>query len=78
MASTEGRDDGYAHPSELVTFGQIRATLGVSKARGYQITRDRDFPAPWYTSDDGTVRLWRRADVEGWLDANRKGWRDER
>ncbi|OHV46652.1 hypothetical protein BBK14_02045 [Parafrankia soli] len=77
MASTQGREDGYAHPSELVTFGQIRATLGVGKARGYQVTRDRDFPEPWFVSEDGTVRLWLRADVEAWLDGHRPGWRGD-
>jgi predicted DNA-binding transcriptional regulator AlpA len=75
VASGEGVARTPAYPEDLVTFGQIRATLGVGRARGYQITRDRDFPAPWFVSEDGTVRLWLRADVERWLDRNRPDWR---
>ncbi|MEX5632156.1 hypothetical protein [Parafrankia sp. FMc2] len=77
MASTEEHGADCARPRDLVTFGDIRAWLGVGRTRGYTITRDRDFPAPWFTSTDGTVRLWLRTDVEAWLDANRQGWRDE-
>ncbi|MCK9928098.1 hypothetical protein MXD62_13100 [Frankia sp. Mgl5] len=58
-------------------IAEIRAWLGVTTARAYVISRFRDFPAPWYASTDGRVRLWLRADVERWLDTNRPGWRDE-
>ncbi|WP_128423040.1 hypothetical protein [Frankia sp. EI5c] len=66
-----------ATPDELVGIADIRAWLGVATARAYVVSRFRDFPAPWYASEDGRVRLWRRTDVEAWLDANRPGWRDE-
>jgi predicted DNA-binding transcriptional regulator AlpA len=77
MASTGEHSDDCARPGDLVTFGEIRTWLGVGRTRGYTITRDRDFPAPWFTSEDSTVRLWRRADVEAWLDRNRPGWRGD-
>ncbi|WP_235013985.1 hypothetical protein [Parafrankia sp. Ea1.12] len=57
-------------------MGDIRATLGVSRNRAYAITTHFRFPAPWFISRDGTVRLWLRSEVEAWLDANRKGWRE--
>lgn len=76
MTSAYEHTDDCAKPGELVIFGEIRAALGVGRTRGYTITRDRAFPAPWYESADGTVRLWRRGAVEEWLDANRPGWRD--
>lgn len=71
-----GADRGpAAYADELVTFGEVRAALGVAKSRAWTITRDRDFPAPWFVSADGQIRLWRRAEVETWFDANRPGWR---
>ncbi|ONH33712.1 hypothetical protein BL253_01125 [Pseudofrankia asymbiotica] len=59
----------------MVTFGEIRAALGVAKSRAWTITRDRDFPAPWFVSADGQIRLWLRSDVEAWLDQHRPDWR---
>lgn len=70
-------DDGRAAPSELVTIAEIRAWLGVEKTRAYNVSRYRDFPAPWWTSPDGRVRVWRVRDVAPWLDRHRPGWRDE-
>jgi hypothetical protein len=69
-------EDAPVRPEDLVTFGEVRAALGVTKQRAAVITRDHRFPPPWYVSADGTVRLWRRADVEAWLDVNRPGWRE--
>jgi hypothetical protein len=63
-------------PSELITVGDIRAALGVSRNRAYAITTHFRFPAPWFVSRDGTVRLWLREEVETWLDANRPSWRE--
>ncbi|MEX5631208.1 hypothetical protein [Parafrankia sp. FMc2] len=78
MRSVEGTDRPRpATPDELVGIAEIRATLGVATARAYVISRFRDFPAPWYASEDGRVRLWLRADVQLWLDRHRPGWRDE-
>ncbi|KLL10814.1 helix-turn-helix transcriptional regulator [Protofrankia coriariae] len=65
-----------ATPDELIGIAEIRAILGVGKARAYTITRDRSFPPPWYEGLDGQTRLWLRADVESWLDRHRPGWRD--
>jgi predicted DNA-binding transcriptional regulator AlpA len=76
MRPVVSHDDRCAYPEDLCTFGQIRAWLGVSRARAYQVTAQRRFPEPWFTGDDGHVRLWRRADVEHWLDENRPGWRE--
>lgn len=66
-----------ATPDELIGVAELRAILGVGKARAYTITRDRAFPAPWYEGPDGQTRLWLRPDVEAWLDRHRPGWRDE-
>jgi len=74
----QGADDGRAAPGELITIAEIRLWLGVAKTRAYHFSRYRDFPAPWWTSVDGRVRVWRRRDVEPWLDRNRPGWRAER
>lgn len=70
-----GTDDGRAAPADLIAFAELREMLGVAKARAYVITRDRDFPAPWYVDPDHRIRLWRRADVEEWMDQHRPGWR---
>ncbi len=75
MGSDDARER-LAAPSDLITFGDIRAVLGVAKSRAWTITRDRDFPAPWFTSADGSQRLWLRSDVEVWLDQHRPGWRE--
>jgi predicted DNA-binding transcriptional regulator AlpA len=71
--STEPRP---ATPDELIGIAELRAVLGVGKARAYTITRDRSFPAPWYEGQDGQTRLWLRVDVETWLNTHRPGWRD--
>ncbi|ORT48416.1 hypothetical protein KBI5_15795 [Frankia sp. KB5] len=64
-----------ARPEDLVTFGDIREALGVTRQRASVIVGERRFPAPWFVSRDGTTRLWLRAEVETWLDANRPDWR---
>lgn len=77
MTSSDPRPEVPAVPSELITFGEVRTWLAVSENRAQVITADRRlaFPDPWYVSENGRVRLWRRSDVEAWLDANRPGWR---
>lgn len=72
MSSTDGPPPA---PGELLDISDIREMLAVSKTRAYVISRDRNFPDPWI--DHPRVRLWRRADVEAWLDRHRPGWRDE-
>jgi predicted DNA-binding transcriptional regulator AlpA len=61
-------------PSDLITAGDIRAALGVSRNRAYAITTHYRFPTPWYVSRDGTVRLWIKAEVGAYFDANRPDW----
>jgi predicted DNA-binding transcriptional regulator AlpA len=54
----------------LVGTAEIRIRLGgVSAQRVYAITRKPGFPAPIATLIMG--RVWRRADVEEWIAANR-------
>lgn len=77
MASDDAPGPEWARAVDLVTFGQVRAWLGVARARGNVITNDYRFPRPWFVSEDGKTRLWRRAEVEAWLDENRAGWRGQ-
>lgn len=59
----------------LVGTGEVRAMLGVSKQRAYQITRSKSFPDPVANLIQGPV--WRRADVEGWIREHRPRQRDD-
>ncbi len=72
MSSTDGPPP---EPGELLDIADIREILAVSKTRAYVISRDRNFPDPWI--DHPRVRLWRRRDVEAWLDTHRPDWRGE-
>jgi prophage regulatory protein len=54
---------------ELVGTGEVRAMLGVSKQRAYQITRQKGFPDPVQRLIQGPV--WLRSDVEAWIRQNR-------
>lgn len=78
MASDGSPGPQWARAEDLVSFGDVRAALGLSRQRANVIVSRRDFPAPWLTTSDGQTRLWRRAEVEAWLDANRPGWRGEK
>ncbi len=60
-------------PYDLVGVAEIAGALGVGRARADVISRYRGFPEPVVTRD--RIRLWRRRDVEAWLDTNRPGWR---
>ncbi|WP_322753302.1 hypothetical protein [Frankia sp. Cas3] len=75
MASTNEPEKRPATPDDLIGFGELRELLGVARSRAHTITRDRDFPAPWYTGEK--ERLWLRVDVEAWLDTHRPGWRGD-
>jgi predicted DNA-binding transcriptional regulator AlpA len=68
--------DVPALPGDLMTFTEIRERLGVGKSRAHSISTHFAFPRPWFVDRDGRIRLWRRAEVDAWFDANRPGWRD--
>jgi hypothetical protein len=74
---TSGDEPGpeWARAADLVTFGQLRELLGVGRTRAQTIVGEHRFPRPWFISEDGKTRLWRRQDIEPWLDVNRPGWR---
>lgn len=50
---------------------EIGRRLGVGRNRVYQITRDRDFPAPYQTLVMGSI--WTEEDVEAWIREHRPG-----
>lgn len=67
-------------------MGVVREWLGVRASRAHTISRDRSFPEPWYVGEK--ERLWLRAEVVAWFEANRAaraaeldatepGWRGE-
>ncbi|CAI7977960.1 hypothetical protein FRAHR75_400001 [Frankia sp. Hr75.2] len=68
---------------DAVDIDQLRDLLGRTTRRGERVARSyaqvvagrKGFPDP--IVDRRNVRLWLRSEVEAWLDANRKGWRDE-
>ncbi|CAJ60884.1 MULTISPECIES: hypothetical protein [Frankia] len=69
---------------DLVGIAQLQAMLGrvrgepVSRTRAQVIAGMKGFPDPLIShpsAEDPQMRLWLRADVEGWLDTNRPGWR---
>jgi hypothetical protein len=59
---------------DLVDVSDIGRMLGVGRSRADTISRYRGFPEPAVVKP--RVRLWHRADVVRWMDANRPGWRD--
>jgi predicted DNA-binding transcriptional regulator AlpA len=51
---------------------EIRQRLGgISRQRVYQLTQRSDWPAPYEELVQGKV--WRREDVEAWIDKHRPG-----
>lgn len=54
---------------------EIGKRLGVGRNRVYQITRDRDFPAPYQTLTMGSI--WAVDDVEAWIREHRPGLIEE-
>jgi hypothetical protein len=59
---------------DLVDISDIGHMLGVGRSRADTISRYRGFPEPAVAKP--RVRLWHRADVVRWLDANRPDWRN--
>lgn len=57
------------HKTWLMGAAEIGQRLGVGRNRVYQITRDRDFPAPYQTLIMGSV--WDAAEVEAWVRSHR-------
>jgi len=56
--------------SHLMGAGEIRQRLGgISRQRVYQLTQRSDCPAPYDELIHGKV--WRRADVEAWIQRHR-------
>ncbi|WP_131769208.1 hypothetical protein [Candidatus Protofrankia californiensis] len=86
MPADDGEDEGRVPRAELrdlVDIDQLRDLLGRTSRRGERVARSyavsvansKGFPDPLI--DHPRIRLWRRADVESWLDRNRPGWRGE-
>jgi prophage regulatory protein len=48
---------------------EIQKRLGVGRNRVYQITQNRNFPAPYQTLSMGSI--WTVEDVEQWIRAHR-------
>lgn len=80
MSSDGGFDD-------LVDIADLRVILGKGSQRGetvapsyaHTVSRDQTFPRPVVVhpkTGRPRVRLWRRVDVEAWMDQHRAGWRD--
>jgi prophage regulatory protein len=54
----------------LLGAAEIRERLGgISRQRVYQLTQRSDWPAPYDELVQGKV--WRRDDVEGWIEEHR-------
>ena len=56
-------------PKELMSLGEIRLRLGVSRQRAYQLSKRQDWPAVYENLSIG--RVWRTEDIEAWIDRNR-------
>ncbi|MCM3884124.1 hypothetical protein [Frankia sp. R82] len=56
-------------------LGRLRGDR-VSRSYANRIANQKGFPDPLI--DRPQLRLWLRADVEAWLDRNRRGWREAR
>ena len=62
-------------PLRLVGAHEIRALLGVSRQRVYQLAGQSDFPKPVATLAQG--KIWAVDDIETWIDGHRSAPRDE-
>ncbi|MEX5707862.1 hypothetical protein AB1484_05985 [Parafrankia sp. FMc6] len=66
---------------DAVDIDALRTLLGRGSRRGERVNRStanyyasrKGFPDPLL--DHPRLRLWRRSDVERWLDLNRPNWR---
>lgn len=54
---------------ELVGVTEIATLLGVSRQRADQVTRIKGFPKP--VSELASGRIWRKRDVERWIEKHR-------
>jgi hypothetical protein len=83
MLTSSVLDVAACEEEDLVDMAELRLMLGRASRRGetvarsyaHSVSRDRTFPAP--VIDRPRVRLWRRTDVEHWLDEHRPAWRGE-
>lgn len=60
---------------DLVGAAEIAGMFGVSRQRVYQLSTREGFPAPVAVLSRG--RVWERADVLAWMEANRPSDTDE-
>jgi hypothetical protein len=81
MASDDGEDMvSRAELRTLVDVDTLRDLLGrtrrerVSRSYAVRVAGQKGFPDPLI--DHPRLRLWRRRDVEAWMDRHRPGWRD--
>lgn len=58
----------------LMATAEIRARLGVTRQRVYQLTCRSDWPAPYDVLEAG--KIWRQEDVEAWIDRHRPSLTD--
>ena len=56
-------------PEELVSLGEIRRRLGISRQRADQLSRRAGWPAPYAKLSIG--RVWLSDDIEDWIKRNR-------
>ena len=54
---------------ELVSLGEIRRRLGISRQRADQLSRRAGWPAPYAKLSIG--RVWLSRDIEDWIKRNR-------
>jgi len=54
---------------ELMSLGEIRRRLGISRQRADQLSRRSGWPAPYAKLSIGRVRLAK--DIEAWIKRNR-------
>ena len=54
----------------LVGIKEVAQMLGVSRTRADQLSRRPNFPEPKVRH--ARVRLWEKADVQAWINANRR------
>jgi len=54
----------------LVGIKEVAQMLGVSRTRADQLSRRPNFPEPQVRHT--RVRLWEKADVQAWINANRR------
>jgi prophage regulatory protein len=63
-----GHDGAVPRELDLVTLADFGQMAGVSRQRAWQLASREDFPKP--AAVLGTGRVWRRRDLERWIE----GW----